>query len=165
MPLHKDLTGTDLHEPKGASTASLGTVYVSDGAGSGVWVKIGSGSIDATSVKNLNKIQLLVRVPDIANPQTVVVPVTQNCTLTNATSCITAAIAGGNAILTLSRAGAATIGTITIDATGSGEGIVDTVTTPTNNTFTAVSYLKIVCDGGPTSGTSDAYVILEFTLT
>ena len=34
---HKDLTGTSLHEPKGADSASSGTVYVSDGAGSGSW--------------------------------------------------------------------------------------------------------------------------------
>lgn len=36
--IHKNLTGADLHEPKGADTASAGKVYVSDGAGSGTWV-------------------------------------------------------------------------------------------------------------------------------
>ena len=36
---HKDLPETSLHEPKGVSTASVGTVYVSDGAGSGSWVQ------------------------------------------------------------------------------------------------------------------------------
>lgn len=35
--VHKNLTGSDLHEPKGADTATAGKVYVSDGAGSGVW--------------------------------------------------------------------------------------------------------------------------------
>lgn len=34
---HKNLTGNQLHEPKGADTASDGDVYVSDGAGSGTW--------------------------------------------------------------------------------------------------------------------------------
>ncbi len=33
MPLHKDLTGADLHEPKGASTASANTVLKADGSG------------------------------------------------------------------------------------------------------------------------------------
>lgn len=37
---HKLLTGTDLHEPKGVATAPAGQVYVSDGAGSGVWTVI-----------------------------------------------------------------------------------------------------------------------------
>ena len=34
---HKDLTDPQLHEPKGASTALLGSVPFSDGAGSTVW--------------------------------------------------------------------------------------------------------------------------------
>ena len=34
---HSALTTTDLHEPKGASTASANQVYVSDGVGSGAW--------------------------------------------------------------------------------------------------------------------------------
>ena len=34
---HSALTGSDLHEPKGASGASADTVYVADGAGSGAW--------------------------------------------------------------------------------------------------------------------------------
>lgn len=38
--LHKNLTGTDLHEPKGASTATKGQVYRSNGAGSGTWLVI-----------------------------------------------------------------------------------------------------------------------------
>lgn len=36
--IHRNLTGADLHEPKGADTALSGQVYVSDGAGSGSWV-------------------------------------------------------------------------------------------------------------------------------
>jgi hypothetical protein len=38
MPDHKAITDPELHEPKGASTAQSGTVYVADGAGSGDWV-------------------------------------------------------------------------------------------------------------------------------
>jgi hypothetical protein len=36
--IHRNLTGADLHEPKGADSALSGQVYVSDGAGSGSWV-------------------------------------------------------------------------------------------------------------------------------
>lgn len=39
MAEHRNLTGADLHEPKGAETALSGTVYQSDGSGSGQWVK------------------------------------------------------------------------------------------------------------------------------
>jgi len=37
MPLHKNLTGTELHEPKGADSATSGTFYKANGAGSGSW--------------------------------------------------------------------------------------------------------------------------------
>ena len=38
MPIkHKDLTGNELHEPKGAENASANTVYIADGSGSGSW--------------------------------------------------------------------------------------------------------------------------------
>lgn len=40
--IHKNLTGADLHEPKGADTALAGKVYVSDGAGSGAWTTASS---------------------------------------------------------------------------------------------------------------------------
>lgn len=34
---HDSIPNADIHEPKGASTATEGTVYISDGAGSGAW--------------------------------------------------------------------------------------------------------------------------------
>lgn len=41
---HASLTGSELHEPKGASSAPLGTVYVANGAGSGSWSSIGTSA-------------------------------------------------------------------------------------------------------------------------
>lgn len=41
---HSSLTGSQLHEPKGADTAALGTVYVANGAGSGSWNSIGTSA-------------------------------------------------------------------------------------------------------------------------
>lgn len=41
--LHKDLPDSELHEPKGVSSASSSQVYVSDGAGSGSWQEVVSG--------------------------------------------------------------------------------------------------------------------------
>lgn len=37
MPEHSQLTGSQLHEPKGVASATSGQVYVADGAGSGSW--------------------------------------------------------------------------------------------------------------------------------
>lgn len=36
---HKNITEADLHEPKGVSTAAVGTFYKANGAGSGTWSK------------------------------------------------------------------------------------------------------------------------------
>ncbi len=37
MPEHNVITDPNIHEPKGASTATSGQVYVANGAGSGAW--------------------------------------------------------------------------------------------------------------------------------
>lgn len=58
--VHKNLTGADLHEPKGADTALSGQVYVSDGAGSGVWTTasdvIANAAWSTGDVKTTHKI-------------------------------------------------------------------------------------------------------------
>lgn len=162
MPEHRDLTGASLHEPKGADAASVNTVYVANGAGSGTWSKLPAAAVDDTSVKNVNQFTVTVKVTDLATPSVVVVPVPLNTTLEAADSCITGAVSGGDALLTLQREGSATIGTITIAASGSGEGVLDSMTDPTNNVFTGPSWLKISSNGAPTGGTSDAFVLLRF---
>ena len=42
MTVHRNLTGADLHEPKGVETALSGMVYVANGSGSGVWTSASS---------------------------------------------------------------------------------------------------------------------------
>lgn len=43
---HSELPDELLHEPKGASTAGAGTVYIADGAGSGAFAKLPISSLD-----------------------------------------------------------------------------------------------------------------------
>lgn len=50
MPLHKDLTGAELHEPKGVESALSGTVYVADGSGSGSWTNLGGDRVTLTTL-------------------------------------------------------------------------------------------------------------------
>lgn len=45
---HKNVTDPNIHESKGAATAAIDTVRVSDGAGSGTWKKV-----DSKGLKNL----------------------------------------------------------------------------------------------------------------
>lgn len=47
---HSELPDNLLHEPKGASTAAAGTVYVADGAGSGSFKKLPTTSLDISPV-------------------------------------------------------------------------------------------------------------------
>ena len=42
---HSTLTGTNLHESKGVSTATSKTTYIADGVGSGAWSKVGPQSL------------------------------------------------------------------------------------------------------------------------
>lgn len=46
---HVAITDPNIHEPKGASSAGLGSVYVSNGAGTGTWKKIDSPTISGIS--------------------------------------------------------------------------------------------------------------------
>lgn len=46
---HKNIAEANLHEPKGVSVASVGQVYVADGAGTGNWVKPEPKGADAAS--------------------------------------------------------------------------------------------------------------------
>lgn len=42
---HKDITGSNVHEPKGIDTAIAGTSYIANGAGSGTWSKLGTNGL------------------------------------------------------------------------------------------------------------------------
>lgn len=52
MVAHNTLTGAELHEPKGVSGATAGTVYIADGAGSGSWLSPGGGVYGEMKVTN-----------------------------------------------------------------------------------------------------------------
>ena len=51
---HSELPDELLHEPKGASTAAAGTIYIADGAGKGSFAKLPTTSLDITAVSILD---------------------------------------------------------------------------------------------------------------
>lgn len=164
MPLHKDLTGSDLHEPKGVSSASGNTTYFANGSGSGTWRKVVAGDIDTSSVFSLNKALITLQFEDIADTETLLVPLTSNMTLTKITFVLHGAITAANSIVTVTKNSATAVGSQTITYSGSGEGTTFTLTTFTNNTFAPGDYLKLVSDGGAT-GPQRCSVLLEFNWT
>lgn len=165
MALHKDLTGANLHEPKGAASATANTVYQADGSGSGAWAKIASGNIDTSSIFDTNKFSICVTLPDVSTADFVLVPCPFACTLNRVTTILHAAISAADATVTVTNStGPATVGTLTIANASSAEGDIDTLSASVNNTFSAGSYVKVATDGGSTD-TAKLSVLLEFTRT
>lgn len=164
MTSHASLTGSDLHEPKGVSGASADTVYVANGGGSGTWQKITKDSINASSVKDINKVYLTATLADVSTASATYIPLPFACTLNSVTSVISGAITVANSIITVTKVGGFSAGTMTITAAGSAEGDIDSLVPVSNNTFSANDWLKISTDGGSTTTQSITF-LLEFTLT
>ena len=138
MPEHVDIADGERHEPKGASTATIGQVYVSDGAASGSWEDF-SYDICAT-------------LADVSSPSFVIVPLLNDVVITQIKYVLAAAVNTANSTITVTRGGGSAMGTQVIAHTGSAEGTVFTQTPSGNNTITAAThhYIKIASDGGST---------------
>ncbi len=148
---HSAIPDADRHEPKGASTAAAGSVYVSDGAASGTW-----------------KWQPQVATLDIASLDTVgdyYIPFAYNSTIDKVYSTIDGAILTADKTLTLSIGGVdVTNGVITITQAGSAAGDVDSCTPTANNTVSAGAALKVAATGGTTGGIR-AHLTIVYTRT
>lgn len=155
MSIHSALTGSDLHEPKGVATATAGQVYVADGAASGTW----------TTGYNLNKGTMTTYWPDVttADPLYLVFPFA--CTIDTITTVLgDGALATADEVITVTRNGSDSLGTITITQSGSAEGNIDTLTPVSNNTLTANQYLRF-SNNGASSGSRSCSVTVEYTRT
>lgn len=155
MSIHSALTGSDLHEPKGVAAATSGQVYVANGAASGAW----------TTGFNLNKGTMNTYWPDVttADPLYVVFPFA--CTIDVITTVLgDGALATADEVITVTRNGSDSLGTITITQSGSAEGNIDTLTPVSNNTLTANQYLRL-SNSGASTGTRSCAVTIEYTRT
>ena len=142
---HNVIVDAERHEPKGASTAAVGSVYVSDGATSGSWAFV--------------PMTLHTTITDISTAagSVVYIPLPFEGTVTSIYSCISGAIGTADATLTAKiNTTAITTGAITVATAGSAAGVVDTVTPTGANTFTAGQYLTIETDGASTNTVSAA---------
>jgi len=158
---HSALTGASLHEPKGVSAASVDTVYVSNGAGSGTWEKITADSIDTSTINNLNKVVLNVHLNDLSTAQShyVVSPLAGD--IIGFYSVIDQAIATTDTTLSLEIGGTAvTGGSLTIAFSGSAAGDINSSTPTAANTVTAGQSIEIVCGGETNTSGAHATVSL-----
>lgn len=164
MVAHATLTGANLHEPKGADTASADTVYISDGAGSGAWQKITELSLDNTDIFTINRVYLTAVLNDVSTAETIFVPLPFNAILTQVISCLQGTITGADSIITVRDSNGNSAGTFTVAFTGSAAGDIDTLFPATNNVFTSGQKVQIQTDGGST-GLQKLFLTLVFTVT
>ena len=155
---HKDLTGTDLHEPKGVDTATVGQVYVADGVGSGAWAN------PLSDVNNLNSVDvagIIENVSDAGQNFMYVIPRTMSLTHLRATT--DAALTAADDILSIYKNNVLQGQTLTLPYTTSGKGVVRTLTLSPTYSFVAGDTIEIRTDGG--SGTAArCYLTMTFTV-
>lgn len=152
MALHKDLTGTDLHEAKGVAAAAANLVFVTDGAGSGVHKKLTLSSLDLTSVQSPNTYRLTGVINDVSAPSFILIPVPVNSTFVSARMVLSGAITVADSILTFTRNDGSSFGaTVAATQAGSAEGTGFNFTATLNQTVTGPGYIKIASDGASTT--------------
>lgn len=119
---HSTLTGTENHEPKGADTATAGTVYVSDGAGSGSWTTLAGTQVSITDTGGYytgTTVEAILQEIRAFPPQFGGLYITNNVTAETATGSavdwttnwVSGSVQGGASLDT-------STGGITVDATG-----------------------------------------------
>ena len=147
---HSTLTDPYLHEPKGAASASSGDVYVANGAGSGAW----------TAKETLIELSLEGYLENVSAIEKVYVPIPFAGTVVKILTVLEAVISSSNSTVTVKNAAGSSMGTLTITASGSAAGDVDTLVPVSNNTVTADSFITIESDGASTNTAKLRFVVV-----
>lgn len=135
---HENITDPNLHEPKGASTASDGSVYISDGAGSGDW--------------EFTEYALNCVITDVSTPGSYWVVAPRTGTIEKVYTVLHGTIAGANSVVTPKIGGVSvTNGAVTVAYDGSAAGDVDSATPTAANTVSAGGAIEIATDGASTN--------------
>lgn len=137
---HATLTGTDLHEPKGADSASANEVYVANGTGSGSWTPL--------------SFSFNTHIEDISSATDIYIPIPYAGVIKKITTVVSGAVSTADLVLTFYDSSSNSMGTITVASSGSAAGDVDTLSPASNNVVTANDYIRINGDGGPSAHTT-----------
>jgi hypothetical protein len=159
MALHKDLTGTELHENKGAAAAANDDVATVT-SGATVWKKLTAANFDGSLL--INNVVLTTAIDDIGTAATTWLVAPYDGTVDWASIVLHGAITGADSTLTFKNATGVTMATLLVPFTGSSAGYVDTVDTFTNNTFTVDTPMSIATDG-LTTGPTKVTITIGFT--
>lgn len=155
MALHKDLSGADLHEPKGIESAAAGTVYVADGSSSGNW----EGRYDG--LFNANKYSLTHQISDIstASSQAYFYIFTRS-QLMSLNVILKNAITTANAVLSVYVNGSILSETLTVPQSTSSAGASTTLNFSNPPTIPAGSIVEVRSDGASDTA-AVAFVTLD----
>ena len=133
---HSSLSDPQLHEPKGISTATAGSVYRANGSGSGTWAG--------------EEFAYTTFIDDVSTASTIYIPMHRSCEVIQVVTCLEGPITGADATLTVRNALNNSMGTITIAHTSSAIGDIDTLAPVSNNTVNENEYISIETDGAST---------------
>ena len=147
---HSSLTDPYLHEPKGVAAAASGDVYVANGSGSGAW----------TAKETLIELSLEGYLENVSAIEKVYVPIPFAGTVVKILTVLEAVISSSNSTVTVKNAAGSSMGTLTITASGSAAGDVDTLVPVSNNTVTADSFITIESDGASTNTAKLRFVVV-----
>lgn len=149
---HSTLTDPELHEPKGAASATAGQVYVADGAGSGDW----TDQVIAD--------YLCLDIADGSAETSYYLVVPNAGTISKITTVIDDVVSTADITITASIAGiAVTAGVITIAQSGSAAGTVDSCSPAALNIVAADDVIKFLVTGGGAGGAPRIHLLCEIT--
>jgi len=152
---HRNLTGSALHEPKGAETAASGQIYVADGSGSGTWTDV------VGTIKNSNLMALNVAIPDISTAGSVFVVSPLSGVITDIHVVLHDAITTADSTVTAKILTVPVTGiSILVEYTGSAAGTAFSGTATALNSITAGDPIEIITDGLSTGVATATVTIL-----
>lgn len=157
---HRNLTGAQLHEPKGCSTAGAGTVYVADGVGSGAWQNL------MASDRAANRVVLCNHFTDISTIQSVFMLTPISGTVRSIHVVLHGAITTANSIVDARINGIAVVGSsITVTFSGSAAGQVFSAYPTGSNTLLTNGVIEVHTDGGSSTVTmASVFVVVDTAL-
>jgi uncharacterized protein YbjQ (UPF0145 family) len=157
---HRNLTGAQLHEPKGCATAGAGTVYVADGVGSGAWSNL------LAADRAANRIVLSHHFTDISNAQSVFMLTPISGVVRSIHVVLHGAITTANSIVDARINGVSVVGSsITVTHTGSAAGQAFSSFPTGANALTANGVVEVRTDGGSsTVAMASVFVVVDTAL-
>lgn len=156
MPLeHSDLTGDQLHEPKGVEVAAAGQVYVADGVGSGAWENV------LDSINNRNQYAMEQRFDDLATAGSIYFNAPFKSEI-NRLNIILYGVVDADTLITIYLNGVLFADSLTVVAAGSAAGQVKSLSVTTPHTINANTVIQITSDGAATGSVrGEVQLVLE----